>query len=105
MNRALNSSARLLGSLLLTVIWAAGSGVIFAAPKSAADCASCHADQNTKLAKSAHGALTCDTCHEKHETVPHAAGIEKPQCATCHEDQSKDYKTSVHFEETKKGNA
>jgi cytochrome b subunit of formate dehydrogenase len=69
-----------------------------------ADCASCHTDQATKLPKGAHGALTCDTCHENHESFPHPANLPKPECVTCHEDQSTEFRKSVHGEEQRKGN-
>ena len=51
---------------------------------------------HSKLAKSAHASLTCDTCHEQHDTYPHKAGVAKPVCATCHADQATDYAGSVH---------
>ena len=70
----------------------------------AASCEQCH-DQGKKLVKSAHASLTCDTCHEKHETYPHPADAPKAQCAACHEDQRNDFSKSVHAEELKKGNA
>jgi cytochrome b subunit of formate dehydrogenase len=70
-----------------------------------ADCAGCHTDQAAKLSKSAHGALTCDTCHDGHEKVPHPADLPKPQCAACHGDQATEFEKSVHAEELRKGNA
>lgn len=75
-----------------------------AAPDAAKpECTSCH-DQGQKLAKSAHAGLTCDTCHENHETVPHAANLPKPQCVTCHADQAGDYDSGVHGLARKAGN-
>jgi cytochrome b subunit of formate dehydrogenase len=70
----------------------------------AADCVACHTVQAGKLPASAHAALTCDTCHSGHETVPHAANLPKPECATCHSDQQQEFEKSVHREEQKKGN-
>src|SRR5476649_1634040 len=70
-----------------------------------ADCTGCHTDQAAKLPKSAHAALTCDTCHTDHEKVPHAANLPKPECAAFHVDQSAEFQKSVHAEEQKKGNS
>lgn len=58
-----------------------------------------------KLEKSAHAGLTCDTCHEQHEKVPHPAGVPKPACTTCHQDQATAYEHSVHGQAVKAGNA
>ena len=69
-----------------------------------ADCVSCHTDQGAKLSKSAHGALTCDTCHETHDIFPHPANLPKPGCVTCHEDQSTEFRKSFHGEEQRKEN-
>jgi cytochrome b subunit of formate dehydrogenase len=85
-----------------------GSALIFllgagAATVQAADCTSCH-EQGQKLAKSAHAALACDTCHESHDQYPHPTNIPKPQCTTCHADQAGDYALGVHGQERKKGN-
>jgi cytochrome b subunit of formate dehydrogenase len=68
-----------------------------------ADCSSCH-DQGPKLQKSAHAALSCDTCHSDHDKFPHPADVPKPECATCHVDQAEDYARSVHGVSAKKGN-
>ncbi len=95
-NRAFLRGLRL-GSALVCLLWAA------AATLQAADCASCH-DQGPKLEKSAHTGLPCDTCHEKHEEYPHAAGVAKPACNTCHQDQAGDYAVGVHGQEKKRGN-
>ena len=70
---------------------------------SKAECTSCH-DQGPKLEKSAHTGLTCDTCHESHDKVPHPANIPKPQCITCHADQAGDYASGVHGLARKAGN-
>lgn len=67
-------------------------------------CATCH-DQGQKMPRSAHAALSCDTCHAGHETVPHPAGLEKPACATCHEEQSAAFDRSVHSQAAKEGGA
>jgi cytochrome b subunit of formate dehydrogenase len=94
-NRAVSIGLRL-GFLLML------SGAA-AAYLHAEDCTSCH-EQGQKLAKSAHAALTCDTCHESHDKYPHPAGIAKPVCATCHEDQAGDYANGVHGQARKGGN-
>lgn len=75
-----------------------------AAPDAAKpECASCH-DQGQKLEKSAHAGLPCDTCHENHAQVPHAANLPKPQCVTCHADQAGDYASGVHGLARRAGN-
>jgi cytochrome b subunit of formate dehydrogenase len=76
---------------------------IFAPAAPAEECAACH-DQGTKLAKSAHSALACDTCHESHDKYPHRANIAKPQCVTCHDGQAADYSKSAHGQARKNGN-
>ena len=82
-------------------------GLVAARPVGAADkpleCVSCH-EQGSKLEKSAHAGLTCDTCHESHEKYPHPANIPKPQCVTCHQDQAGAYANGVHGQARKQGN-
>jgi cytochrome b subunit of formate dehydrogenase len=95
-NRAFLPGLRL-GSALFCLLWAATANLY------AADCASCH-DQGPKLEKSAHTGLPCETCHEKHESYPHPAGVAKPACNTCHENQAGDYASGVHGLEKKAGN-
>ncbi len=108
------SMVRKPGGIVLGLILWAGSGPLQAAPSkpatllkakpaNATDCAQCH-DTGTKLAKSAHASLTCDTCHEQHDTYPHKAGVAKPVCATCHADQATDYAGSVHGLAQARGN-
>ena len=108
------SMVRKPGGIVLGLILWAGCGSLWAAPNKAAillkakpakatDCAKCH-DTGTKLAKSAHASLTCDTCHEQHDTYPHKAGVAKPACATCHADQAADYAGSVHGLAQARGN-
>ncbi|MBZ5576077.1 MAG: cytochrome b/b6 domain-containing protein [Acidobacteriia bacterium] len=67
------------------------------------DCVSCH-EQGQKLQKSAHAALTCDTCHDGHDKFPHPDNIPKPQCTTCHQDQAGEYASGVHGQARKNGN-
>jgi cytochrome b subunit of formate dehydrogenase len=103
MNRALSLVGVGLGSAVLSLLLGVAGGTVFAAEPGKADCTSCH-DQGTKLAKSAHAGLTCDTCHESHDQYPHKAGIPKPQCTTCHADQAGDYENGVHGQARKHGN-
>lgn len=67
-------------------------------------CAGCH-DHGQKLAKSAHADLSCDTCHEGREKVPHPAGLAQPSCTTCHESESTEYDRGVHGQAAKSGGA
>jgi cytochrome b subunit of formate dehydrogenase len=76
---------------------------IFAVAARAEECSACH-DQAAKLAKSAHSALACDTCHESHGKFPHPANIAKPQCVTCHDGQAADYSKSAHGQARMSGN-
>ncbi len=92
-----------LGAALLGLLFgAAGTGTLSAAGKPV-ECVSCH-EQGQKLEKSAHAGLACDTCHESHETYPHAANIPKPQCTTCHENQAGAYANGVHGQARQHGN-
>src|SRR4051812_22667494 len=96
-------------------VWSAGVaaalmilGAATAPPARAADnsaCLACHDDQGAKLAKSAHGAVACASCHVKHDEYPHPAGVPKPACSQCHQGQQADYDRSVHGQAVKHGNA
>jgi len=66
-------------------------------------CASCH-EQGEKVAKSAHARVACADCHPKHEEYPHPANIPKAPCASCHAEISRNFASSVHGEEMRKGN-
>ncbi len=95
---------------------AAGSRILFsivpflmaasmaAQPAGNAGCGSCH-DQGQKLASSAHAEVSCDTCHERHESYPHPSGVEKPACATCHAEVAGEHARGVHGQAIKHGNA
>lgn len=83
--------------------WAAGLCCLAQDATSAA-CAACH-DVGTKVGKSAHAAVACATCHQKHEEFPHPEGIPKPVCGSCHEQVTADFGRGVHAQETRKGNA
>ena len=74
-NRAANSWALKLGSVLLGLIAGAAGANLRAAEPAKTDCTTCH-DQGQKLVKSAHAALTCDTCHEQHDQYPHPPNVE-----------------------------
>lgn len=104
LNRVLSAHGLGLGSAVFSLILfgAAGRSLRGAEPPPAT-CASCH-DQAGKLAKSAHAALSCDTCHESHEKYPHPANVSKPQCSTCHQDQAGQYELGVHGLARKAGN-
>ncbi|MEO8593028.1 MAG: cytochrome b/b6 domain-containing protein [Candidatus Solibacter sp.] len=102
-NRAISTLGLRLGSVLLGLFAGAAGTHLYAADAAAPECTSCH-EQGAKLAKSAHGSLSCDTCHESHEKVPHPANIPKPACVTCHTDQAGDYDKGVHGQARKGGN-
>jgi cytochrome b subunit of formate dehydrogenase len=101
-NRARNLQGSRLGSAVFAAILLAG-GFRLAAADSTPECTSCH-EQGQKLAKSAHAALTCDTCHESHDKYPHPEGVAKPACTNCHIDQAGDYASGVHGLARKSGN-
>jgi len=67
-------------------------------------CAGCH-DVGEKVAKSGHAAVSCQTCHVKHEEYPHPEGVAKPVCVTCHAQQVGEHAQSVHGKQLKAGNA
>ena len=104
-NRALTSLGLGLGSVLIGLFAGVTGANLYAAGDAAPpECITCHEQQGQKLAKSAHTGLTCDTCHESHEKVPHPAKIPKPACLTCHADQAGDYEKGVHGQARKGGN-
>src|ERR1039458_5881156 len=104
-NRAFFTLGLRLGSVFLG-LFPGVAGPTPSAPGTAAApvCTSCHEQQGQKLAKSAHAELSCDTCHESHEKVPHPPNIPKPVCVTCHADQAGDYEQGVHGQARKAGN-
>ena len=67
-------------------------------------CSSCH-DVGQKMAKTAHAAVPCATCHVKHEEYPHPEGIPKPVCASCHQQVASEHARGIHGQEIRKGNA
>src|SRR5579872_5376979 len=71
---------------------------------SSAACSSCH-DVGQKMEKRAHAALSCTTCHAKHEEYPHPEGIPKPVCASCHQQVAAEHARGIHGQEIRKGNA
>lgn len=103
-NRSRKTLSARLGFLLNCLIIGAAVFVVRVQAAGNADCAACH-DQTQKLEKSAHASLTCDTCHENHETYPHPAGVAKPTCAGCHSEQGEAYERGVHGQAAKSGNA
>jgi cytochrome b subunit of formate dehydrogenase len=88
------------GVFALCAYWIAGTARLSAQ----SDCSSCH-DQGQKLLKSAHAALGCRTCHDKHEKYPHPKDTATPECASCHQTEAGDYDRSVHGLAVKKGDA
>ena len=104
-NRAFTSLGLGLGSVLIGLFAGVTGANLYAAGDAAPpECITCHEQQGQKLAKSAHTGLTCDTCHESHEKVPHPANIPNPACITCHADQAGDYDKGVHGQARKAGN-
>jgi len=67
-------------------------------------CADCHADQIKKIQGTAHADVGCPTCHQRHETYPHPAGVPKPQCSLCHATIVREHAASVHGQALKQGN-
>lgn len=49
-----------------------------------------------RFSKSAHGALSCTTCHSDITQIPHAADLKRVQCAQCHAKVAEVYADSVH---------
>ena len=87
--------------LLLPLVLACTSLLAQAAPSA---CADCH-DQLPKLNKSAHAALSCDTCHSSHETFPHPENVPKPACSTCHQSEAEDDAGGIHGQARNNGKA
>lgn len=100
----IQTAARFFLARILGVVFSIGLLSAFAQQGQQPDCNGCH-DQGRKLALSAHAGLTCDTCHEDHDKVPHPAGIPKPVCANCHTEQAAAYDKSVHGLAARKGEA
>jgi formate dehydrogenase gamma subunit len=65
-------------------------------------CAGCH-EQESKLKDSAHAAVACSSCHQKHEEYPHPENTPKPQCSTCHAAVVQDYERSEHAAQIRQG--
>lgn len=80
-----------------------GAAVAGRAQDDSTDCSGCH-DQGEKVKKSAHAAVGCAQCHERHDKYPHPAKIAKPQCGTCHAEIASEHGQSVHGQEIRKGN-
>ncbi|MDX2152418.1 MAG: cytochrome b/b6 domain-containing protein [Bryobacteraceae bacterium] len=92
--RGLSGRVCLLVLCLVSLSWAQDD---------ASDCTACH-EQGQKLKDSAHAAVACIRCHEKHDKFPHPEGIAKAACSACHGQIASDYSSSVHGQEAKKGN-
>jgi hypothetical protein len=48
------------------------------------------------LAASAHGDMSCTTCHEGFDPFPHPAAVNTEPCVSCHEEVSEVWAASVH---------
>ena len=57
------------------------------------------------MAKTVHAAVSCTTCHVKHEEYPHPEGIPKPVCASCHRQVASEHARGIHGQEIRKGGA
>ena len=72
------------------------------------NCATCHADEASDMAKSVHsmlGAESCTSCHGSAHEAQAAAGLMPKLCATCHTDDVKGFLASIHGMAAKKGDA
>jgi cytochrome b subunit of formate dehydrogenase len=59
------------------------------------DCSVCHSQPKT-IAGTAHASVPCETCHPKHDILPHPSGIPKPACSQCHEEVAARYRLGIH---------
>jgi formate dehydrogenase gamma subunit len=62
-------------------------------------CATCHADEASRVPNSAHSALgdgACQSCHGDHHEVAAAAQLAPAKCAQCHADEVKEFRQSIH---------
>ncbi|MCL4842598.1 MAG: cytochrome b/b6 domain-containing protein [Bryobacteraceae bacterium] len=66
-------------------------------------CADCHETEAT-LKPSAHGGVSCASCHVGFKEYPHPENAPKPQCAQCHQVITQEFELSVHAAEIRKGN-
>lgn len=89
---------------LLTTCCLAAWGAAAPARSPVEPCAGCH-DQVKKVQASAHAAVACGTCHPKHDSFPHPAGVAKPECAQCHSAIAAEHAASVHGRAIRAGNA
>jgi cytochrome b subunit of formate dehydrogenase/nitrate/TMAO reductase-like tetraheme cytochrome c subunit len=89
--------------LCLAVVWLCFCPAVemFAQP---ADCLSCHEDQKTAMAPSAHATVACTACHTKHQDYPHPEKLPKPECVSCHAAQVGEHSRSVHGTQLASGN-
>ncbi len=81
-----------------------GSVSLSLAQSAGEECASCHEEQAKKIQGTAHADVGCPTCHQRHETYPHPAGVPKPKCSECHADVSGEHAASVHGQALRAGN-
>jgi cytochrome b subunit of formate dehydrogenase len=91
--------------VLVAVTWLA------LAPSSDSQCLSCHGDPSVvggqgkhllvdakRHTSSAHGDLSCTTCHETIHEYPHPARRARVDCASCHADERGTVEHSIHGE-------
>ncbi len=104
LSRVRRGGRRTLRRLGLVAIWFCVSWA-WQAEAQPADCLSCHEDQKTAMAPSAHAAVACTACHTKHQDYPHPEKLPKPECASCHAAQSGEHSRSVHGTQLAAGNA
>ncbi len=100
------SRARIRAALFACVAFlllGAGTPCMSQDPRGTA-CSSCH-DVGQKMAKTVHAAVSCTTCHVKHEEYPHPEGIPKPVCASCHRQVASEHARGIHGQEIRKGSA
>ncbi len=90
--------------VLAAVGFAFWGSVSLSLAQSSEACADCHADQIKKIQGTAHADVGCPTCHQRHETYPHPAGVPKPQCSLCHAAIVGEHAASVHGQALKHGN-
>ncbi len=88
---------------MLGVLFCWGPAAFSLAQSGGELCAPCHADQVKSVQASAHAAAGCETCHVKHESYPHPAGIPKPQCSQCHAGEAGDYAAGAHGQAARRG--
>jgi cytochrome b subunit of formate dehydrogenase len=91
------------GFLVLVLAGFSGMAQEDAGPVPNSVCADCHETEAT-LKPSAHGGVSCGSCHVGFKEYPHPENAPKPQCAQCHQAITQEFELSVHAAEIRKGN-